>query len=558
MAMTKAELRALPQSEFVRHGGACGFDICGECETRIEYSSGHSYWNKPAKFTTIAICPSCYAAHPSDEPKRRFVSGKNGYILWSQGRCYAKTGGDSSSQFKSADDALADTVYDFEITLDEARAWAEKHGHVGAIFGGEPTEAEPEEKPWQYGRDSDDGELLRWRELGGKYEHMLDDGIWQSLDGYGMGPADCVAGNGQFSLITRDQAIAHAREWGSAWAEEMEPAEPAQPVGYSCTVCGAMLDQTDEAAWLRCPRCQMRGQRDYSWVLPGPLPGPWQEDERVDGWSGMYRAPRSQEWFVRPNGDAIQMAPRQNPPDFEYNRYHILRPKADPQPGEQCRMCSVPAYDCTKGNHAPFHAADANPTNDCEQFIAKTTPPYEGDPADAAFNIGVDAAPGAEWGCETDVSIDDDGVVTINDVRFTKRTPSGKDRTMQATIAKFHDNPKCPKCKQRMYTTIHYEMQDDGMLHARCKSCRTDLTMPTADAGRAIAAHRIILPIPAAKTLGKTLILWPVATTAKLAIGFAKWAGFTGTLATAAATTVAVRNPERFAMAAQWFWGMLG
>ena len=66
------------------------------------------------------------------------------------------------------------------------------------------------------------------------------------------------------------------------------------------------------------------------------------------------------------------------------------------------------------------------------------------------------------------------------------------------------------------------------------------------------------IPIPDIKTIGKYVVVWPVATTAKLALGFVRWAGFAGTLATAAGATIALRNPERAEMAVRWLWGMLG
>ena len=163
-------------------------------------------------------------------------------------------------------------------------------------------------------------------------------------------------------------------------SEPLAKPDNPQPVGYFCRECGQFCHVTKSTGYVACRKCQRQTGKvtiaaNKSWLLPGPLPGPWQD---TDDWTGEYRPPKKGDRFVGSWGSYLGKA------QISKNNYnddaairHILRPKAQPaEPGAQCRGCQhlAPSYPCRRPGitkNDPWTFTRANPANDCEHFTAK-------------------------------------------------------------------------------------------------------------------------------------------------------------------------------------------
>ena len=568
--MDKKELKALPQSAFKpEQSHSSG---CGECGAETDTGNQrHTSYNVPGQAT---ICEACYAAHPAEaEPVRRFAISESGRQLWTDQRWHHANGGHGDSKIGNIEAAICTPRYDREIPEPEARAWAKQHGHYAAIFGEEPEEwpkwAVYTDEPCsgtvvRYGspergqrvghsglvcKDSDGwdwhvehlnyyvvtepaartyaakhnipwpsewGEptaaeptnaFPRWFAIKDqyvcRYEGESSEKNRVAHVGGGTGRT-MVTLSGRMRLpeyreITRADADRITADWPREarvylGLEEEKPAPSSpQPVGYSCRECGLLLVEYGDGSGYGCPRCEGDEHDCAVWDRGEPKP-PWVQPGPLPGpWQETH------EW----TGEYRQAA------------------------GDEWWV------DPNVGLKAVRWPLELGTSSAAAHHILRPKPK----PAEAG---GMLVPPKYE---KQIMQIIDD----------LDQPTSGKDSTMQATIAKFHSRPTCPKCRARENAKTAYRLGEDGMLHNTCIGCRVAIIMPTADAG--VERHD---RGSVAKTIGKALVVWPVATTAKLALGFVRWAGFAGTLATAAGVTVAIRNPERAEMAVRWLWGMLG
>lgn len=199
---------------------------------------------------------------------------------------------------------------------------------------GDPKPA-PDADGWCYGVCDESGQVLRWRDPKSSdhqfiYRNHDTWRTWPRMDE----AKTCMRGVDGYRTCTRAEAEhVHGKPLPM---DEPEAANEcgnrtgcSEPVGYSCRECGAILTPQPGYSRLRCHppnlRCKhygrwWNGTESAGWVQPGPLPGPWQDTHE---WTGRLGVPSGTEPYEE-DGKAVQNgAYTRNQPA------HILRPKGE-------------------------------------------------------------------------------------------------------------------------------------------------------------------------------------------------------------------------------------